>query len=268
MRVHVAPPSTVVAVISPFAEPPDQRSCCHVATQLFGSRGFTATNGSTSAFRYTTSPAAAPVHVASNGVAAEMRTGASVTRAGSATGGGAGIGNGRGRCRRGRSGRRRHRRTRTAPRPKRSRMRRAGVVRSCLHSGVGMRGLCKGAVMTGSACDGFANPRRESADCGDGFRRTAAGARAAARSRRPRAASRARAQRLSTCARGHARKRSLPRIRVRTPLTKVNGPLPALRSLTFACSSLCGGAREGRFGYAGAVPMRFAAAALSLSHVF
>ena len=42
----------------------------------------------------------------------------------------------------------------------------------------------------------------------------------------------------------------------------------ALRSLTSACSSLCGGAREGRFGYAGAVPMRFAAAAFSLSHVF
>jgi hypothetical protein len=51
-------------------------------------------------------------------------------------------------------------------------------------------------------------------------------------------------------------------------LTKVNGPMAALRSLTSACSSLCGGAREGRFGYAGAVPMRFAAAAFSLSHVF
>src|SRR6266536_3555361 len=49
--LQVSPPSWLTAVSSPLAPPFDHRSCCHAATMLFGSVGFTSTHGSTSLLR-------------------------------------------------------------------------------------------------------------------------------------------------------------------------------------------------------------------------
>ena len=47
---QVAPPSVEYPVARPRAPPSDHRSCCQTPTMFSGSAGFTATQGSTSAF--------------------------------------------------------------------------------------------------------------------------------------------------------------------------------------------------------------------------